>query len=171
MRRLAILSDTHWDRWESDDPFAEALLRQLNQKEYHALWHAGDVVHDSVLEALEAIAPLLCVKGNCDTFFARTLPHTVYRQVEGVQIGMIHGYDLPLDHAASLRARFPEAIDIIIHGHTHRRRFEESCNEHGLCTIINPGSVTSPRGGEAPGFGELVVNGPVWSYHQHTLSL
>lgn len=171
MQRLAVISDTHWDFWDPEDPFAEALLMQLQGKGYDALWHAGDVVHETVLQALEEIAPVLCVKGNCDSFFARQLPHAVRRQVEGVQVGMIHGWDLPLDHAASIVERFPENTEVIIHGHTHRRRYEEHRAAWGSCTIINPGSVTSPRGGEEPGFGELVVNGPAWSYRRHALRL
>jgi putative phosphoesterase len=171
MQRLAIVSDTHWELWDPEDPFAESLIQQLSGKDYDAIWHGGDVVHESVLVALEEIAPVVCVKGNCDTFFARQLPHAVHRQVEGVSLGMIHGWDLALQHAPSLLERFPEKIEVIIHGHTHRRRYQQEMTPWGSCTIINPGSVTSPRGGEEPGFGELVINGPAWSYRRHTLRL
>lgn len=171
MQRIAVLSDTHWDEWDPEDPFAEALLAQLTDKGYQAIWHGGDVVHDSVLSALEKIAPVVCVKGNCDTFFARALPHTIHQQIEDVRVGMTHGWDIPLGHAKSVIARFPEQTDIIIHGHTHRYRYEECETPWGSCTIINPGSVTSPRGGEQPGLGELVINGPAWSYHRHILKL
>lgn len=171
MQRLAVISDTHWDLWDPTDPYAEALLRQLEGIGVQEIWHAGDVIHETVLQALEEIAPVVCVKGNCDSFFARQLPHAVRRQVEGVGLGMIHGWDLPLDHAVSIVERFPAQTEVVIHGHTHRRRYEEVPTAWGVCTIINPGSVTSPRGGEEPGFGELVINGPVWSYRQHTLEL
>ncbi len=168
MQKIAILSDTHWDSWAPTLPSARALMQAL-QKGYHQIWHAGDVVDESVLVALEEIAPVLCVKGNCDTFFGRTLPHTVHRTLENVSVGMIHGWDLPLDHAFAVVERFPDFTQVIIHGHTHKQRFEEIATPHGLCAIINPGSVTSPRGGETPGFGELVINGPVWSYRRHDL--
>jgi predicted phosphodiesterase len=67
--------------------------------------------------------------------------------------------------------RFPDRTEVIIHGHTHRRRYQQQETAWGSCTIINPGSVTSPRGGEEPGFGELVINGMVWSYRPHDLKL
>ena len=171
MIRLAVVSDTHWDIWDPTDPFAESMMKVLSSGRYDAIWHGGDVVHVSVLEALRAIAPVLCVKGNCDRGFGEDLPHSVRRQIEGVHIGMIHGWDLPLDHTKTVVERFPENTDVIIHGHTHKRRYEEYRADWGSCTVINPGSITSPRGGEDPGFGELVVNGPAWSYRRHILKL
>lgn len=170
MQRIAVVSDTHWDLWDPADPFAEAMMAGLS-KGYDAIWHAGDVVHETVLVALETIAPVVCVKGNCDRYFARELPHAVRRQIDSVWVGMIHGWDLPLDHAPSIVERFPEHTELIIHGHTHKRRYEQFMAPWGACTIINPGSISLPRGGEEPGFGELVVNGPAWSYRRHNLRL
>lgn len=169
MRRLAIVSDTHWSRWEAQDLLAQALTQRLRQGGYHEIWHAGDVVDESVLVALEAFAPVVCVKGNCDRFFARDLPHAVRRPVEDLQLGMIHGWDLPLDHAPSVIQSFPVPTAIIIHGHTHRERCEEISTDHGPVVLLNPGSVSSPRGGGEPGFGELVINGSSWSYCRHSL--
>lgn len=169
MRRIAVISDTHWSKWDETDHTTGALLTALC-KGFHEIWHAGDVVHESILTTLEECCPVTCVKGNCDTFFGRNLPHQVEKQIEGVTIGMIHGWDLPLSQAAFVREAFDGEPELIIHGHTHKQRFELHHPEgENACTIINPGSVSSPRGGDSKGYGELVINGSAWSYVRHEL--
>ena len=120
-------------------------------------------------EKLGSFGPVVCVKGNCDRFLYRQLPHSVAEELEQVKVGMIHGWDLPLDHVSTVKSRFATDIDIIIHGHTHQRRFQELGGDHPT-TIINPGSVSSPRGGETPGYGVLVIDGDKWSYQSHSFS-
>lgn len=162
--KIALISDTHWSSWDPGRALTGQLIRQLRQG-YDEIWHAGDVVDASVLEGLEQIAPVVCVKGNCDSFIGRALSHSVTATREGVKIAMIHGWDLPLDHSPTVAGRFPEEVALIIHGHTHRRRLEEYCRPSGSrVTIINPGSASSPRGGETPGFGELEVQSGSWTY-------
>lgn len=169
MQRLAIISDTHWNVWDPSNP--EVLRFQVAMMGgYDQIWHGGDVVDGSVLEALEGLAPVRCVKGNCDSFMGRNLPHSVVETVEQVKIAMIHGWDLPLDHAPTVAARFADDVRVIIHGHTHRRRDQEVTRADGSkVTLINPGSVSSPRGGEQPGYGELLIDGSEWVYRSVTL--
>lgn len=164
MQRLAVISDTHWGGWDEARPECQQLKSAL--RGYQGIWHAGDVVDESVLLALEELAPVVCVKGNCDGFIGRQLPHAVRRQVEGVNLAMIHGWDLPLDHARSVTTRFPLDTAVIIHGHTHVQRYERVELEGGPCYLINPGSVSQPRQGDTRGFGELVINGSAWSYRR-----
>lgn len=160
MIRLAVISDTHWGSWDETRPECRQLKEAL--KGFDGIWHAGDVVDESVLLALEELAPVVCVKGNCDGFVGRQLPHAVQRKVEEVKIGMIHGWDLPLEHTSTVVKRFPEDVAVIIHGHTHVQRYVN----HESCYVINPGSVSQPRRGDTRGYGELVVNGPAWSYRR-----
>ena len=164
MASLAVISDTHWRRWDPENE-SVAGLESLLEQGFDGIWHGGDVVDLSILEKLESYAPVVVVKGNCDSFFGRNLPHSVVESVEGVKIGMIHGWDIALDHLPSVAGAFPNDVDLIIHGHTHRRRREVLERPDGsLVTVINPGSVSSPRGGETPGYGILRVEGTSWEY-------
>lgn len=167
MQKIAVISDTHWGSWDPADKLCARLHTVLQG--YHEIWHAGDVVDESILLALEGIAPVTCVKGNCDSFMGRNLPHAVHRRIEQVNIGMIHGWDLPLGHTPTVVNRFPEGTALIIHGHTHTQRYEEYKADWGTCFVINPGSISQPRGGDTRGFGELVINGPSWSYRRQPL--
>lgn len=167
MIKLALISDTHWSSWNLADPLVRQLEKILQEGGYDQIWHAGDVTANAVLEQLETFAPVVCVKGNCDNFLGRRLPHSVTETLEQVKIAMIHGWDLPLDHAPTVLGRFPSDVSVIIHGHTHRRRFQETVD--GGATIINPGSVSSPRGGETPGYGELQISGDQWEYRSFSL--
>lgn len=164
MQRIAVLSDTHWNGWNSGDPYTVKLVETLKTG-FDAIWHGGDVVSSDVLDALEAVAPLTVVKGNCDSFLGRPLPHAVVETVEGVRIAMTHGWDLPLEHPPTVVQRFPPDVRLIIHGHTHRRRQEDYTRPDGsVVTLLNPGSVSSPRGGETPGMAELVIDGEGFQY-------
>jgi len=159
------MSDTHWNRWDPSDPYTAQLMKRL-EGGFDAIWHAGDVVESSVLEALEGYCRVVCVKGNCDSYLSRHLPHAVIESVERVKVAMTHGWDLPLDHAPTVVGRFPEDVQLIIHGHTHRHREQEFVRADGSrVTILNPGSVSSPRGGETAGMAELIIDGDYWEYH------
>lgn len=163
--RIAVLSDTHWNRWDSGDRYTLALVETLKTG-FDAIWHGGDVVASDVLDTLEAVAPVVVVKGNCDTFMGRALPHSVVENVEGVKIAMIHGWDLPLGHAPTVVSRFPNDVRLIIHGHTHLRRQEDFVRADGsVVTLLNPGSVSSPRGGETAGMAELLIDGEDFQYN------
>lgn len=167
LTRIAVISDTHWNSWDLAE--AAALISFLKSG-FDQIWHAGDVVDESVLEGLEHFAPVIAVKGNCDTFMGRLLPHAVRRKVGEVELAMIHGWDLPLDHLQTVVGRFGDETDIIIHGHTHRRRNQRWMRPGGgEVTVINPGSVTSPRGGETRGVGVLEIDGAEWSYEALSL--
>ena len=164
MKRIAVMSDTHWGSWEPERESTAQLISAL-EAGYDEIWHGGDVVCAEVLEQLESFCPVVVVKGNCDGGVSRSLPHAVIETIEDVRIGMIHGWDVPLGHTAALVERFPSDVDIIIHGHTHLRRQEEFTGDRDKpVTILNPGSVSSHRGGETPGMAELVINGKEWDY-------
>lgn len=164
MPRLAVLSDTHWREWNSTDP-AAAKVDALLESGVDGIWHGGDVVEESVLRHLETFAPLTVVRGNCDRWFEREMPHAVVRKIDHVTLAMIHGWDLPLDHIPTVVKAFPNDVDVIIHGHTHRRRNEVFRRDDGsVVTVLNPGSVSSPRGGEAGGLVELRIDGKDWDY-------
>jgi len=80
------------------------------------IWFAGDWQDEQVLIGLGAMGkPLLVVNGNAPD--DDRYPESLIRQVEGLRIGMVHRPPAPGE-------RWTGALDIVIHGHTHRWRDE-----------------------------------------------
>lgn len=97
--------------------------------------HAGDIGKPEILEALEAIAPVIAVRGNNDRgAWAEEIPERETVQVEGVFLHMLHiVQELDLDPQAA-------GIQVVISGHSHKPGIEE---RQGVF-FINPGSA-GPR--------------------------
>ncbi|MBD3884061.1 metallophosphoesterase family protein [Phormidium tenue FACHB-886] len=97
--------------------------------------HAGDIGKPEVLEALEAIAPVVAVRGNNDTGpWAESIPERETIEAAGVAIHLLHIIsDLTLDPKAA-------GIRVVISGHSHKPRIE---NREGVL-FLNPGSA-GPR--------------------------
>ena len=66
-----------------------------------------------MLEGLKQIAPVTAVNGNAPD--DPSFPERVKRQIEEIQLGMVHRPPRPGDP-------WLEGLDICIHGHTHRWR-------------------------------------------------
>jgi putative phosphoesterase len=80
------------------------------------IWHAGDWQDPAVLEGLRSAGkPVLVVNGNAPD--DPGYPERVERELEGLRVGMVHRPPKPKDAWAS-------ALDLVIHGHTHRWRDE-----------------------------------------------
>jgi putative phosphoesterase len=97
--------------------------------------HAGDVGDPDILSQLEAVAPVVAIRGNVDRGeVARALPDTQVVELEGWMIYIIHDVET-LDLA-------PEAagIGMVIFGHTHSPEIREA---RGV-QYFNPGSA-GPR--------------------------
>jgi len=100
--------------------------------------HAGDVGRRSILEQLEAIAPVVAVCGNVDSGLAGLSP-TETVSVNGHLIYVLHNLET-LDLV-------PEkaGISIVVSGHSHRARIDR---KNGVY-YINPGSA-GPRRFQLP---------------------
>ncbi len=97
--------------------------------------HAGDVGDPAILDELEAIAPVVAVRGNVDRgAWANTLPMTEVVDVGGILLYVLH--DL---HALDLT---PSAAGFaaVISGHSHQPVIE---TRNGVL-YLNPGSA-GPR--------------------------
>ncbi|MDQ6748651.1 MAG: metallophosphatase family protein [Candidatus Dormibacteraeota bacterium] len=79
------------------------------------VWHAGDWQYPEVLEGLARIAPLTVVNGNAPD--DPRYPERVLRHLEELRVGMIHRSPRPGD-------KWVSALDICIHGHSHKWRDE-----------------------------------------------
>ncbi len=96
--------------------------------------HAGDLVDTAVLGAF-AGKDIRAVRGNMDR--DDVLPEKLIIEVEGISIGLIHGWGMPFGIEAKLLGQF-EGIDCLVYGHTH------SAANHVKNGVLffNPGSPT-----------------------------
>ncbi|HWX81712.1 MAG TPA: metallophosphoesterase family protein [Steroidobacteraceae bacterium] len=139
--RVGLLSDTH------------GLLRAearafLTGCDY--IIHGGDVGAAAILEDLEALAPLIAVRGNNDDKpWADNLRETELIRLGGVFVYVIH--DL-----AKLNVD-PTALGIraVICGHSHKPLIDERAG----ILYINPGSCGPKRFKLPVSVGELLVEG------------
>jgi putative phosphoesterase len=98
--------------------------------------HAGDIGDPEILTRLEAVAPVVAIRGNVDRGdLARSLPDTQVVEVEGFLIYIIHDVET-LDLS-------PEAagISLVIFGHSHMPEIREA----GGVQYFNPGSAGPQR--------------------------
>ena len=122
MFRIGLLSDTHGLL----RPEAQAFLRGSDH-----IIHAGDICAPEVLAALQALAPVTAVRGNCDRGpWVGPLPEAATVRVGGLLIHVLHDLgQLALD---PVRA----GIRVVVSGHSHRPLAEE---REGVL-FVNPGS-------------------------------
>ncbi len=138
--RIGLITDTH-------QPVGTAELAP----EIHAafagvdlIMHGGDIVHPIVLDWLEAIAPVVAVRGNNDVGWDDPRMAAVQRlEVEGVRIAMVHDME-PEDRPIELLRELyldGEHADVVVTGDTH---FERMDYREGVLQV-NSGSPTLPH--------------------------
>jgi putative phosphoesterase len=121
---LAIVSDSHG---LLRDSVTDAL------QDVDLIIHAGDLGSRGLLERLEAVAPVIAVRGNVDKELI-DLPLTQTVSVNEHLIYVLHDLDqLDLDPAIA-------GIEMIVHGHSHQPRIERRRD----VLYVNPGSI-GPR--------------------------
>jgi len=126
IRRIGVISDTH------------GLLRPeavMALAGSDLILHAGDVGGEGILEELEAVAPVVGVRGNVDHGpWAMDLPATQVVEVEDALIYLLHDVsDLDLSPEAA-------GFSAVVFGHSHQ---PEIRNTRGV-EYFNPGSA-GPR--------------------------
>ena len=100
-----------------------------------AIIHAGDIGGESVLRALNDVAPVYAVRGNNDTGeWAAAIPIATRVTIAGICIQVLH------DIAELHRVRGAEQVQVVITGHSHRPSIEQ----RQAILFINPGSA-GPR--------------------------
>lgn len=152
MARIGLISDTHG----LVRPQAAAFLQGCE-----LIVHAGDIVGPEVLRELQAIAPVVAVRGNNDRgAWADELAETEFVQVGGVWLYVLHDLQqLEIDPAAA-------GVQVVVSGHTHRPLVET----RGGVLFVNPGSA-GPRRFTLPiSIAELRVEGGAVSAHLVELS-
>jgi hypothetical protein len=139
--RLGLIADTHGYL----PPEVEELFRGVD-----LILHAGDIGSANIVHSLEAIAPVIAVRGNMDNGpWAEALPHRQSVRTGGMEILLIH--DL-----AHLQPQPPAGHHTaVVAGHTHRSHIER---QQGVL-YVNPGSAGAPRYGERASVAILLVSG------------
>ena len=135
---IAIISDTHMPRGGRRLP--ETCVERLRASDL--ILHAGDVMTEEALAAMEAIGPpLVAVHGNMDSAgLCARLPAERTVEAGGARIAMVHDAGPARRRVDRLRARFPDA-DAVVFGHSHLPLHEEAVDFQ----IFNPGSPTERR--------------------------
>lgn len=141
--RLGVLADTH--RYSRAAPVPEAAIDRMGACD--AYLHCGDFLDPTLLQPLRDRAPLYAVLGNVDPAdLAGEIPDAVLLRLGHWRIGAIHAAG---QHPSAWRrtaAAFPERLDVLCFGHSHR---PVALNSNGL-VLLNPGSAVDPRGLPAP---------------------
>ena len=108
---VGIISDTHG--WL--DPEVHAVFAGVQ-----AIFHAGDIGHQDVIDELGKIAPVHVVRGNIDGGALRFYPLEVHEEIAGKRISMTHIAGSPKRPNKAVRAMIGEhRPDLVIVGHSH----------------------------------------------------
>ncbi|MDI3464675.1 MAG: hypothetical protein OJF50_003496 [Nitrospira sp.] len=152
--RIGIIADTH------------GLLDSTIVRYFHGMnhiLHAGDIGKQSIIEQLEAIAPVTAVSGNVDEYEESGFPREAIIHLNGVHIAIRHvvfeAGKLTKEGRAFLDHTRP---DICIFGHTHQPKNEWL----GDTLLFNPGSAGPKRFKLSRRLGFLTISeGKVSAYH------
>lgn len=149
MKRIGVISDTHGSAPEIR---ACAILGAEADEWYHL----GDHASDAEILRRYTDKPIHSVRGNCD--LGVNVPPTRIMQVEGCRIMLMHGHSYGVEPEYTFRARLhaeEQGCNVLLYGHTHISEI----SMYGGILIVNPGSPSQPRGGRAPSFAILKVDG------------
>lgn len=145
MMRLGVVSDSHGKK-------DTMLLLTEKIGKVDAWIHLGDFAEDS--KHLHG-APVYAIKGNCDFTSKYELEQVL--TFEQVRIFITHGNKYSPTYDRSMLSYKAEELNcqVALYGHTHISSVE-FC---GGVLVVNPGSPTSPRGGQRPSAAVLEING------------
>jgi uncharacterized protein len=113
--------------------------------------HAGDVGGRSVLDELQAIAPVIAVYGNVDHPGPPLEAHQIV-QAGGLTVHVSHGHELGSPTPEKLLARYP--YDVIVYGHTHKALVHSGS---GGRLVVNPGAAGPRRFDARPSVARLTI--------------
>ena len=153
--KIGVISDTHITGGKRVLPprvFADFAGVDL-------ILHAGDLMIARVITELEALAPVIAVRGNNDGA-SLNLRDAVQMKIEGCNVGLTHGdcYSDQCDKppevlnfkgnkqtSAFALSHFPTA-EVVIFGHSHRPLCASHQRDDGSrVLLLNPGSPTDKR--------------------------
>ena len=150
--RILVISDTHRSLGK-----VYSVLKDINDK-IDAVIHCGDVVEDVYrLKSMYPDLKFYKVKGNCD--YGSSEPDEETFILCGKKFFITHGHNYSV-HWSTDRLYYKAlevGADICVYGHTHIPSIE-NCN--GII-LINPGSLSQPRGGSTYSYGKIKIENGV----------
>ena len=151
--RLGVVGDTHGSAPPSRRSF-EFVAEFFDRAGVDFILHAGDAGHASVLETLEAVAPVEAVRGNADPLdLIEAMPDRVWIEAGTRTVLLLHGHHGKTAVKAA-RASADPAIDLIVFGHSHRPLIDRE----GTTILFNPGSPVERRWNPHFGLGLIDVS-------------
>lgn len=159
--RALIISDIH-----GSVEAAEKALDHFESLKCDEIWILGDVGMISSFNDYKNL--ITAVRGNCDTdYSAMALDFPVeedYQVIErdGLNFFLTHGHLFSADYFSKDEMKFIDPlgdhrdISAFLCGHSHIWRIER--NRKGVL-VVNPGSLSRPRGGTVPSFALYETNG------------
>ena len=143
--KIGIISDTHGDYG--------AIAAAVQAAGKVDLWlHAGDCCDDANYLAEASKTKVIGVMGNCDWPAPGRKTDQII-EAGGRRIFLTHGhlYGVNRGAGALVAEAAANSCDIAIYGHTHIPAEIKA----GGVLVLNPGSVSRPRGGNEPSFAIL----------------
>lgn len=146
--KILVISDTHGD-------IKRAVNLVNSIKGIDMIIHCGDNKRDA--EKLAERFPdieVIAVSGNCDMHMG--VDFTIV-DTEAGDIFVTHGHDYGVTHNLSeiIEAAKDYDCKAMCFGHTHK----PLCVEHDGVLIVNPGSLSEPRGGSEPSCAVITTDG------------
>lgn len=132
---LGLVSDTH-----DNLPLVERAVAFFRERGPDRVFHLGDIMTSAAVARFEGL-PVTFLRGNNDV--DATLPDALAAgghpplvdewsgTLAGVKVAATHGHRQNLVHRHLGRA------DVLLHGHTHRRRADQV----GPTFVVNPGAL------------------------------
>lgn len=154
MTTILVLSDSH-----GDIESLKTAIRGFGDKA-DLIIHAGDGAQDLARLQFSGVGlkPWEGVRGNSDPDFSLPLRKTI--EYRGKRILVCHGHLHSIGSSLDglVRAARAEKADAVVYGHSHRPFWEEI---EGVL-VLNPGSLSRPRGRERGSFATLSWEDGEW---------
>ena len=177
INKILIVSDSHGR--------SQNIKTVIDKEQPDMLIHLGDIEDDpdKVREWLDAAAkkkeaaatviPAVFIQGNCDRSVVTGSSGTKLKsvavfEVNGHRFYCCHGHHERVDYGYEnlIYSARENDCDIALYGHTHRS-FDDVFDVFGLpgenVRVLNPGSISLPRGGEKKSYMVMLFNGDEYS--------
>ena len=130
---------------------AEIILRDRPKFFVHTGDNYSDYKHTKKQTKMQGFG----VRGNCDLGLIPGAPEELILDYQNKRILLTHGHTLGVKHSyRGLVERAEQVAAVaVIFGHTHVQFAEQ---QEGIW-LVNPGSISLPRGGSPPGYACLEV--------------
>ncbi|MCC5910164.1 MAG: metallophosphoesterase [Clostridiaceae bacterium] len=154
--KVAILGDSHGQRCNID-----IAMKQIEGK-VDVVIHTGDIYADIEYMRNTYNIKIIGVKGNCD--FHEDAADKLLEVIDGKRFFVTHGHKYNVkNNLNNIFYKGKEVnADIIVFGHSHIPYYSKEEN----VVLLNPGSISLPRGGSKKGYGVVTIQKDVVDVEQ-----